>query len=300
VRRPDYAPVFILAPARSYSTVSVAMLAQHPDLFGFPELVLFRTPDVGGMLTENEGQTRLPAQWFRNRLTGVLRAVAQLHEGSQTADAIDRAERWLAEHSDWPTVRLMDHLLDLIAPRTGIEKSPDSTNTDKALDACVSAYPNARFIHLTRHPVTTQRSMFEQARSWEGDDLGKINRAALVWYLSHLRIAKKLAPMPADRWLRVRAEDLLGNSDVTLRRVCEWLELPCDSDIVARMRHPEDWCFAGGGPEGNLLGGDYKFMTAPALRPIPEPGPVTFNPAWDMHPELVSQITQLARFLGYG
>jgi hypothetical protein len=299
VRRPDHAPVFILATARSYSTVSIAMLAQHPDLFGFPELGLFRTPEVGGMLTEHKGQTRLQAQLFRNHLTGVLRAVAHLHEGAQTADAIDRAERWLAERSDWPTVRLMDHLLDIVTPRTGIEKSPDSTNTDKALDACVNAYPNARFLHLTRHPVTTQRSMFEQARIWDGDGLGKIDRAAFAWFLSHSRIAKKLAPMPARKWLRVRAEDLLRNPDITLRRVCEWLELPCDDGIVARMRHPEDWCFAGNGPDGNLLGGDYKFMTDPALRQVPEPGPVVFDPAWGMHPELVGQMTRLARFLGY-
>jgi sulfotransferase family protein len=299
VPRLDHAPVFILAPARSYSTVCIAMLAQHPDLFGFPELGLFRIPDLGGMLTEHEDQNRWQAQLFRNHLTGVLRAVAHLHEGAQTADAIDRAEHWLAERSDWPTVRLMDHLLDIVTPRTGIEKSPDSTNTDKALDACVNAYPNARFLHLTRHPVTTQWSMFEQARIWDGDGLGKIDRAALSWFLSHSRIAKKLAPMPARKWLRVRAEDLLRNPDITLRRVCEWLELPCDDGIAARMRHPEDWCFAGSGPDGNLLGGDYKFMTEPALRQIPEPGPVVFDPAWGMHPELVGQMTRLARFLGY-
>ena len=297
--RSDHAPVFVLVPARSYSTVSVAMLARHPDLFGFPELSLFRAPDVGGMLAGRAGQTSLQAQVFRNHLTGVLRAVAYLHEGAQTADAIDRAERWLAERSDWPTVRLMDHLLDIVAPRTGIEKSPDSTSTDTALDACVNAYPNARFLHLTRHPVATQRSMFEQARIWDGDGLGKSDRAALAWYQSHSRIAKKLAPMPARQWLRVRAEDLLRDPDTTLRRVCEWLELPCGDGIVDRMRHPEDWCFAGNGPDGNLLGGDDKFMTDPALRQIPEPGPVVFDPGLGMPPELPGQMTRLARFLGY-
>jgi Sulfotransferase family len=291
--------VFILAPARSYSTVSIAMLAQHPDLFGFPELSLFLTPDVGGMLAGRACQTGLQARLFRDHLTGVLRAVAQLHEGTQAADAIERAERWLAERSDWPTVALMDHLLDIVAPRTGIEKSPDTASTDEALDACVSAYPNARFLHLTRHPVTTQQSMFEQARIWDGDGLGKIDRAGLAWYQSHSRIAEKLALLPARQWLRVRAEDLLRSPDSTLRRVCDWLELPCDDSIVARMRHPENWCFAGNGPDGNLLGGDYKFMTDPALRQVPEPGPVVFDPAWGLRPELLGQMTRLARLLGY-
>jgi len=34
-------PIFILAPARSYSTVTVAMLSGHPQIYGFPELLTF-------------------------------------------------------------------------------------------------------------------------------------------------------------------------------------------------------------------------------------------------------------------
>ena len=289
----------MLATARSYSTVSIAMLAQHPELFGFPELGLFRAPDAGGMLTVPSGQDSRQARLFRDQLTGVLRTVAYLHEGAQSADAIDRAERWLAERPGWPAIRLMDYLLGLISPRTGVEKSPVSAHTDTALDACVAAYPDARFLHLTRHPVTTQRSIYEQARIWDGENSGKIDRAARIWYETHARIARKLASLPSRRWLRVRAEDLLRDPDRTLRRVCAWLDLPCDDGILARMRHPENWCFASNGPDGNLLGGDYKFMDDPALREIPEPGPVVFDPAWEMDPALAGQVTELARLLGY-
>lgn len=298
-RSVDHAPVFILAPARSFSTVSLAMLGRHPSLFAFPELVLFGTTDVGAMLNEHLRRPDLPEDWLRNRHSGVLRAIAELHEGSQANDAIERAEHWLAEHSDWPTVRLMDHLLELIRPFTGLEKSPDSVSSDEALDQCVTAYPKARFIHLTRHPVTTQRSMHEHVRTLPGDEQSKIARTALRWHLTHLRIAKRLASMPSDMWLRVRAEDLLRDSDVSLRRICDWLRLPYDSDIIARMQHPEGWRFSGTGPDGNLLGGDHKFLRDPVLRQIPEPGPVVFDPAWRLHPELIDQMTQLAKYLGY-
>src|SRR5262249_10281696 len=47
-----FAPVFVLAPARSHSSVAVAMLSQHPAMYGFPELRLFRARDVAGLLKD--------------------------------------------------------------------------------------------------------------------------------------------------------------------------------------------------------------------------------------------------------
>mgnify|MGYP006327808131 CR=1 FL=1 len=35
------APVFLLAPPRSYTSLINAMLGQHPQCFGLPELCLF-------------------------------------------------------------------------------------------------------------------------------------------------------------------------------------------------------------------------------------------------------------------
>lgn len=298
--RTEHEPVFLLAPVRSFSTVCVALLAGHPGLYGFPEMLLFSATDVAGLLTEPARRPELPRSWTHRRLTGVLRAVAELHEGSQSADAIARARAWLAERADWPTVRLMDHLLDQAKPLRGLEKSPDSTHSDQTLDACITAYPNARFIHLTRHPVTAQLSMHQHMRSrWAGNEQGLIVSSASIWYLTHLRIAKRMARMPAERWLRVRAEDLLRDDGHCIRRICEWLGLSCDAEIITRMRRTEDWRFAGHGESGDLGGGDAKFMRAPRLRSIPDPGPVVFDPAWGLHPDLTRRMTGLAGFLGY-
>src|SRR4029077_20834739 len=40
-----FAPIFVLAPARSYTSCIITMLGQHPDLVDFPELKLFSLPD---------------------------------------------------------------------------------------------------------------------------------------------------------------------------------------------------------------------------------------------------------------
>ena len=46
-RDPDrFEPVFVLAPARSYTSVISAMVGQHPDLVGLPELKLFSYPTI--------------------------------------------------------------------------------------------------------------------------------------------------------------------------------------------------------------------------------------------------------------
>ncbi len=48
---PHRRPVFLLAPARSYSTVALALLAGHPGLHGFPELMLFNADTVAEPLS---------------------------------------------------------------------------------------------------------------------------------------------------------------------------------------------------------------------------------------------------------
>ena len=43
------APVFLLAPPRSYTSLMNAMLGQHPQAFGLPELCLFNVEILGQM-----------------------------------------------------------------------------------------------------------------------------------------------------------------------------------------------------------------------------------------------------------
>ena len=86
------APLFLLAPPRSYTSLINAMLGQHPQCFGLPELCLFnveylmelwvRTSDEMG----SEAKTR----------HGLLRAVAEIYAGEQTMDSVRMANHWCA------------------------------------------------------------------------------------------------------------------------------------------------------------------------------------------------------------
>ena len=77
-----FAPLFVLAPARSYSSVIVTMIGQHPELVGLPELKLFGHRTIGDL------EHSLPVYWrqrgFTHRSPGLVRALAEFEFGGQT------------------------------------------------------------------------------------------------------------------------------------------------------------------------------------------------------------------------
>src|SRR5262249_39508371 len=159
-RDPDrYSPIFVLASARSYSSVVTTMIGQHPELTGLPELKLFCYATIG------ELDASLPRYWIergiKHRSPGLVRAVAQFEFGGQTSDSIASAQAWLKDRSQWPGADVFDVLMERMSPGVAVEKSPENVETDTALRRLASAYPRARYLHLTRHPVTTQRSVQE-------------------------------------------------------------------------------------------------------------------------------------------
>jgi hypothetical protein len=293
-------PIFLLAPARSYSTVMVAMISGHPDIYGFPEMLLSTAETVGGLIEQKPKPWQTPVD-LECRRNGVLRAVADVHERSQEEPAMRNAEQWLRERSSWSPWQLMDHLLRAIYPQIGVEKSPETIASSTALDHCIGHYPSARFIHLTRHPASTMRSMqmHWRYRLINLSEKALVAHSAKAWYLGHSRIVRKLSELPAWQWKRVRAEDVLRAPDIWLPQLLDWLGLDSDDEIVSRMTRTENWQFAHTGRSGRLFGGDPKFMRAPVLRHVPEAGEIRFDPSWGLLDEMTEQMEALAQYLGY-
>jgi hypothetical protein len=71
------APLFILAPARSYSSVVTQILGCHQQLYAFPELNLFRFQTVDEWLDARDSGM----VFHRSLQGGVLRAYAELRFG---------------------------------------------------------------------------------------------------------------------------------------------------------------------------------------------------------------------------
>ena len=262
-------PLFILSPPRSFSSVVSTMVGEHPDLYGFAELHLFVGDTVQDLLDYGKGRIDKP---FGQ--AGLLRTLAQLHDGTQTNGTIVRASFWLNERRHWSCKQVMDHLLEATAPRIGVEKSPITSYKTSYIERAYACYPDALFLHLTRHPLTARSSMKDFFETKPGAVV-KEQRVdfLLLWHLMHTNILKFTSSLPAGQWMRVRGEDVLSEPDVFLPQLAEWMGIRTDREAIEAMKHPENSPFACIGPDLARGGNDGKFMRSPKLRPgrIKEP-----------------------------
>ena len=141
-------PVIVLCAPRSFSSVTAAMLGQHPGLYAFPELNLFLTDTLGELLDWD----MRPAT-ARQYVGGLTRAIAELEFGGQAALSIERARDWLEARRDWRTDTILHFLMARTAARAMVDKSPRTSMTKAACMRAVSMLPRGRFLHLTRHPA---------------------------------------------------------------------------------------------------------------------------------------------------
>jgi Sulfotransferase family len=296
-----FSPVFVLAPARSCSSVVATMIGQHPDLAGMPELKLFCCPTIG------ELAATLPRYWIErgktHRSPGLVRALAEIEFGGQRPDALAAAQDWLDQRADWTGADVLDFLMSRLHPRAVVEKSPENVESDASLQRLWGAYPAARFIHLTRHPLATQQSMERHKRRMAPmiAPRGEPMAGVANWFEVHRRILTFSASLPVDRYLRIRAEDAVNDPDVQLVRIMHWLGVEASETAREAMKHPECSPFARPAPfdSGVSGGNDPGFLADPRLRAVELPQSLEAPPGWSLDVSVWRLVADLARDLGY-
>src|SRR5262245_37024120 len=105
VTLPEARPLIVLCPPRSFSSVTCAMIAQHPDLYAFPELNLFVADRIHTILELSDDPGFLGPS---NYVSGLIRSIAQLFFSGQTPEALANARAWLDSRRHWTTQAAMD------------------------------------------------------------------------------------------------------------------------------------------------------------------------------------------------
>jgi len=268
-------PVFILAAPRSFSSLVGAMIGQHPELYGVPELNLFQCETMSDF---NNQQTlaggRKSPFWAAMR-HGLLRTVAQIYGGEQTIESIRMAERWVRTRESMTSGEVFRELCRAVAPRRIVEKSPGILRKQEYLHRMLETFPDAKFIHLVRHP----RAQCESVLKTPGgigvllavnsvDHLAP--KAALepqiLWHDSQIQILRFLDELPDSLFVTIRGEEFLNNLDETLPALCRWLGISDSHEAIGAMRRPEDSPYSSEGPANARLGNDINFLRSPALR----------------------------------
>jgi hypothetical protein len=317
VENASFAPLLIiLGPPRSFTTVVSAMLGQHPQMYGLPEVHLFGAETM--------------AEWWRqceeatfNMDHGLVRVVAQLFFGDQSEDNVRRAAGWLQRRAHFTTGLLIEALAERVQPCILVDKSPSIVYRVETLRRVYAMFPQARFLHLVRHPRGHGESVMNYLR--ERRKLGPVppNHWLLylaaypdgdanagpssdidpqrAWLVLHRNICEFLDGVPAEQTLRVRGEHLVGEPERGLREVLAWLGLRTDDEAIEEMKHPERSPYACYGPRSARYGNDRAFLHDPVLRPARGgkhnlDGPLSWR---DDGREFSAEVRELAQRFGY-
>ena len=295
-------PLFILAAPRSYTSVACAMLGQHPELYGVPELNLFIAPTMEAMCEQLVGLKQI-------QLHGLLRTVAHLYSGEQTLASLDLARRWIFRRLDATTADVYRDLCERVAPLRMVDKSPAYCARRSSLDRVHRAFPGAHYLHLIRHPRSQGESMMKVAGGAMAVLADSVDYSTepptvdpqVAWYRVQRNIFRFLARIPPERQMRLRGEDLLNDPSRHLVEVCRWLGIAETDAAVEAMLHPEASPFAGLGPLGAHLGNDISFLRSSGMAGGQVPESVLGGPlSWRTDGKgFARPVVRLARGLGY-
>jgi len=286
------------------------MIGQHPEMVGLPETNLFARDTYEGLM-----------QLFRLRerfAHGLYRAFAELGMGEQTRENVDVVKDWLAQEPEISTGDLFKELVEFASPRRTVEKSPLHVYNAESMERIHAAFPDAYYLHITRHPRGTCESIYAlrnstnegvqklvKANSKLADRMRKIKSdeeltAENMWFDPHLKILEFLEEIPAERQMRLRGEDFLSEPDRYLRVVATWLGVSTENDAIEQMKHPENSPFACYGPPNAWFGNDPSFLKEPALRPYtPKPQELKSPLSWNPELGFSDIVIELSEYLGY-
>ncbi|MBW4696654.1 MAG: sulfotransferase [Aphanocapsa lilacina HA4352-LM1] len=299
---PTAPPIVILSATCSGSSPLSAMLGQHPEAYGVPEINLLMARTVEALVLLLQG----PRQF---QIHGLLRAVAQLYSGEQTLNAVAMARRWLSNRYYAQTTEVLAELCARVAPLRLVDPSPVYAAEPERLLRLYEAFPEAHFVHLLRHP----RAQGEAVMAIAGGALA-INDGAFefiakkpvidaqrTWFTFNDNIRRFLAAVPASQQTAVHWEAVASRPTATLRDLCRGLGLAWSEEIGQAMLHPERSSYAGFGPYSTHLGHDPDFLRNPYFSEQPvQHFSLEDSLTWRADGiGFYSEIQELARQMGY-
>jgi len=312
-------PIFVLGAPRSFSWLICAMIGQHPQLCALPETQLFCAD------TLEEWWIRCEQESFYMQ-HGLFRAIAEYFFGEQTERTIELASGWLRRRAHYTTGMVLEELAQRVHPLVLVEKSPSVVYKVEFMDRALKMFPQARFIHLVRHPIGHGESVLETMRelsrsaplppfhwlfhlaSYPGIE-GGITPAQsseqpdpqVGWYCLNTNIRTFLGSVQPSRQLLIRGEDLFASPEESLCRIAEWAALRTDDDAIHVMQHPERCPFACLGPDHARYGTDLFLAESPYLH-AEKIGPYSLSapvPWGNGKLTLAPEVQRLAAEFGY-
>jgi hypothetical protein len=258
-------PIFVVAPPGLPVETVAAMLGQHPECWGMPEINLELSGNLDSLMREMIGLRS-------SQMHGLLRTLSQLLTGEQTIIGVDAARRWLSRYAYLPTSAVWHLLAQRVGPRRMVAPLTATLFEAGSLGRLVATFPEAKFVALKMHPKSHGEAVMAQhggAAAWLLGALDETVEPAMpepseIWQLAEAGLDDLAGLVRAKQIIPVRVEDLVHNTKPTLTRLLKKLDLAAPPRVLAAMQRPESSSFRGRGPFGAQFGGE--ILTLEALR----------------------------------
>lgn len=202
---------------------------------------------------------------------------------------------------------MFQYIQEAVSPRLCVDKSPVTVKDPRFLQRMLDQFPDASYLHLTRHPVPTCRSIYRLAQEIDkakGSNQAMWINPEKVWLKTNTLITQFAEQLAPGQVMRIQGEMLLSDPELYLAQIADWLGLDSSSGSVRQMLNPEHSPYACLGPENALYGNDPNFLNHPRFerREIPE-SRLDEPQDWLVNPQegaaFSRQTVKLARKFGY-
>ena len=187
-------------------------------------------------------ETAMVHPWIFNTsdMTLDLDITAQVHKARSLPELKDHLKA-LKESTDLGRIAGLKHYFESIEKNYLEEDSNESLILGEIcmgspipkhpdMESLYKAYPDFKTIHLVRNPVDSFKSF--TVRHEMDDDAAKV---AGSWLSLNARLRRffEINPQHQDKYLCVRYEDLLESPEKEVRRICEFLDLEFEEELMS-------------------------------------------------------------------
>ncbi len=243
--------IFVLSPPRSGSTLLRVMLAGNTQLFSPPEL------DLLSFNTLRERTQAFSREGLEIWLEATIRAVMEIkgYDAEQARDIIRNYEQ-----NNMSTKAFYAEMQNWLGNRILVDKTPTYPFDPAILKRAEQNFEHTNYIHLVRHPYAMiysfieaklDQNFFRYKHPFNLRELGE-----LIWIVSHRNILDFLQTIPDERQYRLRFEDLLTDPEVHLKRLCSFLGIDFQQDM---LKPYEGRKMTDGVSAHSQMVGDFKF-----------------------------------------
>jgi hypothetical protein len=216
--RSSIPPVFVLGFQRSGTTLLRLLLDAHSEL-----AIPFESMSVIDFYHRRRDYADLSTTEQRARLVADLLAARGF---SAWRPAVTVADLDLDQCTSYPAV--IDQVFTAYARKCGKQRWGDKTpGYTRDVHILNELFPDAKYVHLVRDGRDAALSLLRQP--WGPSDF----LSALEEWNEVVGWSRKMCRMlPRDRYLEIRYEDLVNDTEGVLRQITSFLSLPFEPDML--------------------------------------------------------------------